>query len=309
MDLTPFTPARIRRYAAPLAIQSAYVSPYARAAAVAYQNRATVGKAAKFLLRNRTSLWRLANKRRREQMGLSSGRASRVGDTPGVGVAKKDQISTSLTESWSSRAITYYDLTDVKKTRINIADNLANADLEINKINRRQRQVINIRGFLINQSFTNNVNAPMVINVAVIAPRNSNSDVASGDGFFRDFNESRDVNFSTGLSGLQLTNLPISTDKWHVLHRQKFMLGPKQVDAVGDFNTRVPANYRIIRKYIKFNRQIRYNDDTGTTAEQKVFLVWWADTLQAAPGTTPTGFAYNTQTLAVTYFSESMTPY
>lgn len=308
MDLTPFTPQRIRRITTAAALRTGYVSPYARGAVVAYNNRRAIGKAAGFIYKNRTALWRLANKRRREKMGLG-GRAAAVGDTPGTGTAKKDQISTSLNELWSTRAICYYDLTNVLKTGINIADNLANTDLEINKINRRQRQVINIRGFFVNQSFINLADAPLVINVAIIAPRNSNSSIAGGDGFFRDYNESRDVNFSTVLSSMQMTNLPISTDKWHVLHRQKMMLGAKNTAAIGSFNTTKPSNYRIIRKYLKFNRQIRYNDDAGTTAEQKVFLVWWADTLQAPPNTDVVENRYQTQTLAVTYFSEENQPY
>lgn len=312
MDLTPFTPARIRRYAAPLAIQSAYVSPYpaARAAAFTYRNRAVIKKAAGFVYKNRTALWRLANKRRRETMGLTSNpRAYQVGLPPGSGDAKKDQISTSLNESWSSRFILYYDLTNVLKTGVNIADNLAATDLPINRINRRQRQLINIRGFSVNQTFTNNTNAPMIVNVAMIAPKNTNSSEVAVDGFFRDYNESRDVNFSTTLSSLQISTLPISTDKFTVLWRKRMTLGAKQTDAVGNFNTRLPMNFCSIKKYLPFKRQIRYNDDAGSTAEQKVFLVWWADQFQAAPGAEPIGFAYNTQTLAVTYFDESSRPY
>lgn len=308
MDLTPYTPARIVRTAANTAFRGAAISPYGRAGVTAWTYRRPIGKAAQFLYKNRKQFVEFAKMNKRRRMGGTPARAMQVGHTVATGDGKKDQITTSLTETWATRALVFYDLTDVKKTTVDIANNLANAELEINKINRRQRQLINIRGFLVNMSFKNNGALPIMINVAIVAPRNNNSDVFSGDGFFRDYNESRDVNFSTTLSAMQLCNLPISTDKYTILFRKKLTVAANQGVPTA-INTTSPVNTATLRKYLPFKRQIRFNDDTGKTSENKVFLIWWADTFQATPGTGPQNDYFNTQSLAVTYFDEATRPY
>lgn len=148
------------------------------------------------------------------------------------------------------------------------------------------------------------------MNVAVISPRNNNATSVQADGFFRDYNASRDINFSTGLSGLRMHVLPISTDKFRVLAHKRLRIGASGTDgSPGLIPTNVaPGNTCMFDLWVPLKRNITYNDDTDTNCESKVFFVLWF-TDGVASGADPIIAAQASGSVhAVTYYSEVSAP-
>ncbi|WP_146196992.1 hypothetical protein [Achromobacter pulmonis] len=160
----------------------------------------------------------------------------------------------------------------------------------------------------------NQIDYPIVVNCAIIKPRQGAGSAVSVDGFFREYGgPSRDVNFSTALSHIELVNNPINTDKYYVLWRRRFGLAALQnqrgitgVNVVNNTNCRVEQgkSYKFVNKYFRLKRGIRYNDDTNTEAEQKVFFVFWADRLGIPAGEAAFDPVFTTQSKNVTFFRE-----
>lgn len=277
---------------------AAATTPYGRAAYSVYANRgnlAKAGKLAKFIYQRRSKFKQYAAKMRKNQ--VNTGR--------GMGAAKKTQLSNNIPQLQNSRELLFQELTAINKTEIDIANNLAVTNLEINRINRRQRQIIFVRGFQIDQYVQNVSDSPLLYNMAVIQPINSTA--VSTSGWFREYTESRDVDFSTGLGALQIHEYPISTDKYRVLLHKRYTLGP--VASGTQFNTTGPPNFLRLKHYVKFNKQIRFNDDSTTFAEQRVYLVFWADNFNAPPGAVVKVNAYNVASRTTTVWDETMAPY
>lgn len=110
-----------------------------------------------------------------------------------------------------------------------------------------------------------------VINVALVAPKNSQA--VPADGFFRDYGTSRDVNFSTGLSRLSMGYNPISTDKYNIIRHWRTLVNAGNDIGNGDSTKK--------SVYIKINRLLAWNDDTNATCENPIFLVWWITPIMA----------------------------
>lgn len=304
MDLTPFTPQRLIRYAAPAALQAAYVSPYARAAGTAYRHRASLaraGRLAKWMYARRKQFVNFSGQNKKRKMGTNS-----LNPGLGAGSAKKTQLSNNVPANFNTRELLFSELTNINKTEIDIANNLATTNLEINRINRRQRQIVFIRGFSIDQYVQNLTEVPLLMNVAVVQPINSVS--VSTSGWFRDYNESRDVDFSTGLGALQIHEHPISTDKYRILLHKRYTIAPKNNTGQA-FNPTGAKNYQRHKHYVKFNKQIRFNDDSTTFAEQRVYLAFWCDFFNAGPGTVVSPNAYNVATKTTVFWDETTRPY
>lgn len=280
MSLAAITPPNIMR-AAHLA-NAIYRSPEAR-------------KVGQFMMKNRGKFKIAATRMRQYKNARNFGMPR---DTTN---AKKEAMATDDTLSYGTRAIKTWDVTNIAKTTIDIANNLANTDLEVNKINRRQRQVVNVSGCKVSLQILNRATRPLTFNYAIIAPKNSTA-IPSIDGFFRDYNQSRDVNFSTGLSNNEIHNNPISTDKFHVLMHRRYTIAGAEIP--DNYNSKGPHNWITPKSYTKMHRQVRFNDDTGTAAEEKVFLVFWADQLFASGGSAPVADAFSMSAKIETYFNE-----
>lgn len=215
----------------------------------------------------------------------------------GTGSSKKDSISIRNIQGYSTRTLYSFEVTDILKATGN------------NEINRRMRQIINIRGCAIKMHVRNNTTSPMYFNYALVSPKNANQ--MSTDGFFRDHSPSRDVNFDAKLTGIEFNYLPINTDKYAVLghHRKLIQVGP---GGNTGWYPRTGINYNYMTRYFKINRQVTYNDDTGSDAENKIFWVFWFDAPLAAanslPFTGPQGQgglgALDAEVMINTYFRE-----
>lgn len=229
-------------------------------------------------------------------------RRRQVGDNPNSTSAKRDQILTSDVEIHSIRELHFFELTNISQ------------QLTGERLNARQRALAVISGFKIRMLFMGQWPRPLVVNCAIVKPRQGAGSTVSVDGFFREYGgASRDVNFSTALSQIELANNPINTDKYIVLWRRRFMLGALSdttdgtgVNLVENINQRNEnaKNYKYINKYFRLKRGIRYNDDSNTDAEQKVFFVHWADRLGVPAGSGSAQDGYTTQSSNITFFRE-----
>lgn len=136
------------------------------------------------------------------------------------------------------------------------------------------------------------------LHYAVISPKEStfaSSDPGIKTDFFRHYSSStaRDFNNAgTGawaLSGIEMCNNPINTDKWYVITHKKVMLGSGVGSAttanvepwVSRQNSGAEGkNCHFARIWVKINRQIKYNNPTETDVDEispadDMRLVWW----------------------------------
>lgn len=170
-----------------------------------------------------------------------------------------------------------------------------------NNINERQRNLINLRGVKICMEVQNRVTDALYFNIAVLVPKRAAS-VTNTD-FFRSSTAERAVDFDpTALTGLQFHCLPINSDKYKILwHKRRQLIG---ID-----NTALTAqsgkSYMTIQKYIKFKRQVRFNNNTDVVAEgASPFVVYWASGFNTAASQGAANGAFAVQRRFVTYFRE-----
>lgn len=183
----------------------------------------------------------------------------------------------------AKRTLYSYDLTNLPST-----DN--------NTVNERQRNVINCRGFRIWMLIRNTIVDPVYFNIAIVAPREESLDLTIGSGglaslateFFSDqATPSKKVAFATARSALAFRCLPISTEKLVVLRHKRYDIagihpGATSVSKLGDNKPSV----RVIKKFYKLRRQLRYLNSLGTNCENKVYLMYWFDEVKSYAGTT-----------------------
>lgn len=244
---------------------------------------------------------RVYRRRRRLAATLVSPRSSRkrarealqhVGDPVGLGTCKR-----AVTQSeWSnnalgSRAIYWKDITgNLKKTDAS----------HIDAIDRRSRDLLNLRGFKIRYTVTNRITAPLIINIAVVNP-NHGTDITATD-FFRGYGSTRAEDFSTGLNGGAMCFSPINKDKYNVVKHWKIKLKANDRGA-GEFIERSHNNYKCGQLYLKVNRQLRFIGGSDNV-ETPLLLVYWADNpfAQATDISVADAWRYNFETIA--YFKE-----
>lgn len=155
------------------------------------------------------------------------------------------------------------------------------------EINERERAMIYVRGVSIKGIFSNVGTAGVYTwaHVAVIAvkdglPLTGGVDLTSIGDFYRGFGTSRTQDFDgtgTGNTNLELATLPLNTDRFHVLWKKSIYLGPPSGSSTGASGALVSTRH--IRKYIRINRQFRFEDDSAASSTnlptQRVQLIYW----------------------------------
>jgi len=181
-------------------------------------------------------------------------------------------IDSTSTQTWDNRTLYWFDMSGADKSTNN-------------EINRRQRDIMQLRGFKVCMSLHNTGVDPCLVNIAVISPKGINSGLGTGGSgnatnipdFFRGHANDRAIDFNTGISAMQFHCLPINTDRWNVLAHSRFTMAPE--GGTGEFNTQQGPNYKTWMRYYKINRQIRFRD-TGQS-ENPVYFCYWYDRFQA----------------------------
>lgn len=280
MDLTPYASPRrtMAGYITPTNLRygmniARTVSPYARQAAANVIGRG----------------FRAYSARKRRKYT----RPERPGHPVGKDTAKTTAQTTNNVIEMDSRLVYASEITAIDKD--------SGGSLNINK---RMRQIVHLRGYAWNIQIRNNDNiAPMTVNIAIVSMKKSDNLTIS----FRDYLASRDVNFSSSLSNQQLHNLPISTDRLNVYMHKRFLIGRGPGNK--KFNASNGPNYKMLKGYLKINRQMRFDDDGTDLCETPMYFVHWFDRFLATPGAAAVPEIASWNNRGVTYFSESTTNY
>ena len=227
---------------------------------------------------------RNSNKNKRKRLNNSTWR---FGDHPGTKHNQTAQTAFVSNAFRSSRTIYSGDLIDITKA----------VDHELN---RRNYETVHIKGIKVTLSVVNRNTSPLYFNYAVIVPKfdQSTATVPTGD-FFRSNANGRGLDFSNSLSSLEFHYQPINTDLYHVLTHKRMKLGPLEPTLYTDGST---TNYATFQKYIKVNRQIRYENNNPVNG--RIIYVYWCDLLEADPSDTPTASAFTYNQYNVVYFSD-----
>lgn len=217
---------------------------------------------------------------------------SKIGDPAGKSSCKRDATFIEQYSLKSSRTLYLQNLTDLERSDTD------------NVLNRRQRDIVNFRGVKLCFEVANAIStAPMHFNYAVISPRGRNiantvSDITNS--FFRGDQSLRNKDFGTARSGLELHCNPINTDKWHVLTHKRYTLHPA--------NSTSGAKYwRSIQKYVKLNKQIRYDMTQANIelqCETPLLLVWWCDQFGTAANDPVVNNSMRVAQRHISYFRE-----
>lgn len=163
------------------------------------------------------------------------------------------------------------------------------------KINSRTGASANVQGVKINFFMKNqDITQRCYGHMALLSVKNSK--VVAEDGFFRDYGASRDVSFSTSLTGISMAHLPINTDIYNVIRHVRFNLAPGNPLSRGDSVMK--------SMYVKINRLITYNDDTDSSCENPIWLVWWMSAIEAGTLAPAVGGALNINFRTVVYFTD-----
>ena len=254
------------------------------------------GKIGQFIWNNRQNLpkWRKrpakkASKAKAQKKAKFS--PKNVGHNPG-------QDNTKDTDVVNDASLIAYDTRSFHVTDITQLEQATSA----NSISRRQRQIVYLKGFKICEEVSSNRDSPLYYHIAVIAPHGNTSTPNTTDFFRSTGGTTRSVNFGTSLSSIEFRCLPINTDKYTVLWHERIMLNP--VNNTASFAARDGRNYGLVEKYIKMNREIRYDDTTSGSCENPVYVVHWADEYQTPGGGAAVTGAYSKQRRYVMYFKE-----
>ena len=288
-------------------------SPYARAAAHVYNNRKMYGRLARTVTRKARSAYSKRSKSRR----ASKVRARReFGER--VGTSNCKQFNQVNAES-QMKARTLYG------QRV---DSIPMQTQFLKERNTRSRNVINYRGVKLCIRFSSKTNVAdgsrnggkIGLNVALVVPKNDATDSTDPvndpaqlmHGFFRSNqnNGERAMAFpgTGGVWDMLPTTThcqPLNTDKLAVVsHMRKIITTPPGGSNAATFNPW--GTDWFINKYIKVNRQLRFNaeDDTSanTYSTSPMWLLWWCDDFDNGKSNQPNYDIVNVQMDTTAYF-------
>lgn len=250
-----------------------------------YDNRSNFKKA------YRAAKW-IRNKRRKRFSTRN------VGEPIGTSNSKRCETGTNGTtpEPLRTRSLYNQGLVDIQRQ----------AQFE-NNLDRRIRDVINLRGVRVCMEVQNTSDAPMYFNMAIISPKDGTSGIQQND-FFRSQKGGgdRSVDFNIQLTSGEFHCLPINNDKYTVLKHKRFRLAPKPIGlTAANYTQGQGLNYKNIDFYQPIKRQIRYQADSVTPQSGQVWMVWWCDNFLTPGGTSSQVnkgfFSYRT----IAYFRET----
>lgn len=220
-------------------------------------------------------------KKRREEMKR---KRAKVGEPMGKAAAKTHINNTALT-SRNTRTQYIQEMTGMPQITT------------ASSISSRSRQIINSIGFKLCIEFENMETVPLYINWAVISTKHGNT-TPGVINFFRsqDSGTSRATTFNNTLTSNEFRCLPINTDIYNVLMHKRFI--------VAGTSTNTGYSHRVLDKYIKINRQLRYPTTGDIECETPIYIVYWADKPLQGTGTVPVASAYQVQFKIIHYFKE-----
>lgn len=285
-----------------LALRSAgFAVPYAYKMARRYRqaaiNRAgyAIGRRAGQFARARvTRAIRNRLKRKRTYKNTSSKAARSIGYKKGTGTTKRTVTQDVNLIARSTRTLYNTNVIEIPKTTTN-------------EIDSRQRDIVFLKGVKLCFETRNLSAEPITFNIAYVSPKHD-LDSPFTDDWFRGSGNTRSLNFDhTILNSNDFHCRPINTDKWNILMHKRFKLDPKDISTsiTTTRHSSTRPSYMTFQKYLKINRQIRFNDDSSVQSRSKLHLVYWYDKFMAPTNQGPQG-VIDAQYRTTCYFKESV---
>lgn len=248
----------------------AYQQMAIRTAGHAWRNRRALqaaGKIARWGFKRWRAMPSRAAKRRRI-------RKNNIGDPPRRPSNRAD-INTDRT--LKTRTLYTHELTDIDRHTSNTTIGLPGA---------RNSNVVIISGFKYCFSFSNNLTAPLQGHIAVIIPKQPDhfDDLANrNQSFFRaQSGTTRETDFNTGLTALEFRCLPINAARFHILHHERFTLGPLE-NGGENYHGSTQKSYTIKEKWVNLGRRkFTYTGATTRPEQPGVYIAYWFDQQDAA---------------------------
>lgn len=215
-----------------------------------------------------------------------------VGEPVGADTARTHIIQAdNLFSTYNTRTLNSRQIVDIPKGTNN---------------DRRNRDIMNCRGFKICCEIRNASVKPLYFNMAVICPKETRADVTTlaPQDFFRSYGADRSQDFGTFLTGMELHCLPINSDKFAVLRHWRYRLTGANSASTAPlgYNAASGRNFANLDRYVKLGRQIRYKNQNDEITSGDVLLVWWCDEMFANGGTAAQVGLLDMTLRIVTYF-------
>jgi len=169
---------------------------------------------------------------------------------------------------------TFKDHTTIA-TRTLVSESLTNIT-KVDQIDGRERHNIQLSGLKIIGELQNVINEPLYVNVALVHVRDLTNTTTHE--FFRHDGSVRAVDFSTGLSSIEMHYSNLNTDKYAVIKHGRFRLNSGNVNMEASGRT-----YMNIEWYCPIKRNLQYDADAGASVDpaSNIYLLYWCDIFHA----------------------------
>lgn len=193
---------------------------------------------------------------------------------------------------YNTRTLRQHDLTTILQTTSGA-------------INRRERQVIFMRGVRVKFLSRNLLTRPLIWNWALVLDKQAGNTVLT-ENMFRGNDSTRGRNFSTALTSLDFATEALNGDRFKIFRRGRLTLRGWDMEqsASPAFLNNGGNNWGMVDRYIKLNTKVFYEDTTSGSAIQKISLIFWGDQVQAAAASNAVTNAVQTQMETVVYFND-----
>lgn len=172
-----------------------------------------------------------------------------------------------------------------------------------NDLSLRRRDLVNLKGIELVLECRNLSTKPMQLRCALIAPKFAR--VVDTVDFFRGVGNARGQSFNTTLTSMSFNTRTINRDLYDVVWQSQFLYSEMDSAALDSWRSGNRTSYNSISKYIKVNRQIRFDGALSTDCTTPIYLVYWFDGFQTAASATAEPAAMQISHKTILYWNEA----
>jgi hypothetical protein len=277
-----------------MVVRNPYVRNYAlttgmKRARIAYAGASYLYKHRKGALQAGRTIYRAYRRYKTRSKKSISGR-HRIGERVHQATAKRATIVDTDVLDLNTRTLYSVDLTSIPK-------NIATDDID-----RRDRNLANIRGFKLHLVCRHITAHVMQYNIAVISPKSAI--LVNETNFFRGTGNERGIDFDFAtLSSNDFRTRHINTDIYNILMHKRYKLHPLTQGA-GLYSIGSGKNWMTFDRWVPLKRQLRYDSTGDVPSSNPVYLVYWWDGLMENVGEVPNNAAIRFMSRVVTHFKD-----
>lgn len=187
---------------------------------------------------------------------------------------KYDRMSNTTTINMQQGVMNFVDLTDIDG--VLVANGFGTHGFLPQK---RLTNGVKVLGFQYDLNVLNfSMRGPMIFHYAIVRPKRQDAQTVDLVDFFRDFNNSRDLDFNAPIQAQGYNFLPINPNTFDILmHKTSYIpkatsTGPNHINS-GDL---AQSNARRLKGYVPFNQNILFEDDANEDQNPRpIQLIMW----------------------------------